>query len=141
MVRLSTERISADYSPQTRHENSPVPCTFPVAQLFPTPTYQNRLITSPDSVYYGFSSTANDNTTGDKNCAGIGILIDEEGYYEGRFNNNTFDFIGKIDLRANRGSYLGALKDGMRNGLGKIEIEDLRHFGYFEKDEIEGLGE
>lgn len=141
MDRISTDRISAEYSHQTRHENSPVPYTFPVAQIFPTQSYQNRLMASPDSVYYGFSSTANENASGTKNCAGIGILIDEQGYYEGRFNSNNFDFIGKIELRGGRGTYLGALKDGMRNGLGLVEIDDLRHFGYFSKDEIEGLGE
>lgn len=33
------------------------------------------------------------------------------------------------------------MKNGERNGLGRVEIEDLRHFGYFKNDEIEGLGE
>lgn len=63
----------------------PVPLTFPVASIFPTSAIQKQLIGSKDSVYYGFSSTANEHAE-EKNCQGMGILLDNEGMYEGRFN-------------------------------------------------------
>lgn len=67
--------------------------------------------------------------------------MDKQGSYEGRFVENRFEALGKMELRGGKGTYIGAFKNGMRHGLGLAQIEDLRHFGYFELDEIEGLGE
>lgn len=40
--------------------------------------------------------------------------MDKSGSYEGRFSDNKFDTLGKMEIRGGKGTYTGAFKNGMR---------------------------